>query len=258
MAAERTRARVFGEVAGTYERRRPGYPGALYEEVLALLDRPERALEAGAGTGKATIELARRGLEVLAYEPDRAMAAILRRNVQGLSVLLEERPFEEWDGEAGVFDLVFSAQAWHWIDRDRGHAVAKRALRSGGVLAVWWNQPDAWDGPLREALDAAYAQHAPRLAGSIVNRSVHQLAPDSLTLEGFEPVGSRSYSWTQRYDAHSYTQLLQTHSDHRLLQAEELDRLLRAVAEVIERVGGGEITYPYRTDLLTAKRTDSP
>ena len=257
MSAQRTRARVFGEAADLYERRRPGYPAALYDDLLALVDRGERALEAGAGTGKATAELARRGLEVLALEPDRAMAALARRAVEGLSVRVEELPFEEWRGEAGTFDLVVSAQAWHWIDRDRGAVVARRALRPGGLLAVWWNQADDWDGPVREALDAAYERHAPDLAKSVVNRPVHPLRSESLTIEGFESLEPRTYTWSRRYDAVSYGELLRTHSDHRFLPPEQLDALLRAVAGVIEQVGYGEITYPYRTDLLTARRTDT-
>ena len=257
MSAERIRARAFGEAADLYERRRPGYPAALYDDVLALVDRGERALEAGAGTGKATVELARRGLEVAAFEPDQAMAEIARRTCEGLPVQIYEQPFEEWRGEAGRFDLVVSAQAWHWVDRNRGSAVARRALRPGGVLAVWWNQAGDWDGPLREALDAAYERHAPDLVDSVVNRPVHPLGPESLTIEGFERMRSRNYSWVQRYDAGSYGELLQTHSDHRLLSPARLDELLRAVTGVIEHVGRGEITYPYRTDLLTARRTDS-
>jgi SAM-dependent methyltransferase len=257
MSAERTRARVFGEVPDLYDRRRPGYPAALYDDLLALVDRAERALEAGAGTGKATVEMARRGLEVVALEPDRAMAALARRAAEGLSVHVDERPFEEWHGEAGTFDVVVSAQAWHWIDGHRGPAVARRALRPDGVLAVWWNQAGDWDGPVREALNAAYERHAPELAHSVVNAPVHPLRPDSLTIDGFERVEPRSYTWTHRYDATSYSELLQTHSDHRLLPLEQLDELLRAVTEVIEDVGGGEVTYPYRTDLLTARRTGS-
>ena len=58
-----------------YDRRRPGYPAALYADLLALVDRGGRALEAGAGTGKATVTLAHCGLEVVSFEPDQAMAA---------------------------------------------------------------------------------------------------------------------------------------------------------------------------------------
>ncbi|MFL5867692.1 MAG: hypothetical protein ACJ766_11410, partial [Thermoleophilaceae bacterium] len=78
----------------------------------------------------------------------------------------------------------------------------------------------------------------------------------SLTLEGFEPLETRTYAWSQRYDAASYGELLQTHSDHRFLPREQLAELVRAVTTVIETVGGGQITYPYRTDLLTARRAD--
>jgi SAM-dependent methyltransferase len=257
VSAERTRARVFGEVADLYDRRRPGYPAALYDELLALVGRRARALEAGAGTGKATVELARRGVEVVAFEPDQAMAAVARRAAAGLSVQVEEQPFEEWRGEAGSFDLVVSAQAWHWIDPERGPAVARRALRPGGVLGVWWSQAGDWDGPVRAALDAAYERHAQDLAGSVVNSPAHPLSPDPLVIEGFEAMEPHNYTWAQRYDAASYCELLQTHSDHRLLSRKQLGELLLAVSEVIEHVGDGEITYPYSTTLLTARRSDS-
>jgi SAM-dependent methyltransferase len=245
---------VFGEAADLYDRRRPGYPAALYDEVLSLVDPARRALEAGAGTGKATIELARRGLEVVAFEPDPAMAARARRAVQGLPVEIDERAFEEWGGEAGSFELVVSAQAWHWIDGARGAAVAREALPPGGVLALWWNQRGDWTGPLRDALDETYRRNAPDLEESVMNKTINPLTTESRPIDGFEPIQVRTYTWSERYDAVSYTELLQTHSDHRLLAPERLPMLLGAVTEVIERVGGGEIVYPYRTDLLTARR----
>jgi SAM-dependent methyltransferase len=257
VSGERTRARVFGEVADLYDRRRPGYPAGLYEDLLALLDRAERVLEAGSGTGKATVELARRGLEVVALEPDPAMAEMARRRCSDLSVKVREIPFEDWDGAAGSFDLVVGAQAWHWIDGARGAAIARRALRPGGVLAAWWNQAGDWDGPLREALDAAYLRHAPELARSVVNSTVHPLRSDSLALEGFEPMEPRTYTWELHYDTRTYCELLQTHSDHRMLPPEQLDALLREVTEAVDEVAGGEITYPYRTDLLAARLSDS-
>jgi SAM-dependent methyltransferase len=246
---------VFGEAAELYERRRPGYPAVLYDDLLELVGAVSRVLEAGAGTGKATAELARRGLEVVAFEPDPAMAGLARRVVRGLPVQIEQRSFEEWSGEAGSFDLVASAQAWHWIDPERSYAIALQALRGGGVLAMWWNQPDTWDGPVRDAIDDAYHRYAPDLAGSVINRPGYALDPESVTAEGFEPPRKHHYTWTERYDTVAYVELLQTHSDHRMLPSEQLAALLDAVAAVIKQAGG-ELIYPYRTDLLTLRRTE--
>jgi SAM-dependent methyltransferase len=244
---------VFGEVADLYERRRPGYPAELYEYLLALVGPDGRVLEAGAGTGRATVELARRGLDVVALEHDPAMAAIARRATDGLAARIEERPFEDWDGEPGSFDAVVSAQAWHWIDPERGPAVARRALVPGGVLAAWWNRVGEWEDSLRAAIDDAYERHAPELLRSAANRSVDDLGLEGQSLPGFAPVQKHTYSWTRRYDSVSYTELLQTHSDHVMLPAEQLSGLLEAVADAIDRAGG-EFVYPYRTILLTAQK----
>ena len=73
--------RVFGDVAYLYDRRRPGYPEAMVDTVLAAApDAPWRVVECGAGTGKATELFAARGASVVAIEPDARMAERCRRN----------------------------------------------------------------------------------------------------------------------------------------------------------------------------------
>jgi SAM-dependent methyltransferase len=254
MWAEAQRAKVFGEVAELYERRRPGYPAEVFDAVLGALDSTARALEAGCGTGKATRELARRGVDVTAYEPDSAMASVARRACADLPVRIEERPFEEWTGEPQSFDLVASAQAWHWIDRERRDELARTALRPGGTLAVWWNQIGEWHGPLREAIDAAYAKYAPELEQSVVDQPAPPAMQDALDdRQGFEPVQRRSYRWSAVYDATAYGELIQTHSDHRMQPGEHLQALVEAVRSAID-AAGGELVYPYETVLLIARR----
>jgi SAM-dependent methyltransferase len=255
--AARQRALVFGEDAELYHRRRPGYPASLYADLLAAVPFAQRALEAGCGTGKATAELGRRGIEVVAVEPHPAMASMARRVCDGLPVEIRVGRFEDWEGPSGAFDLVVSAQAWHWIDAAAGLAVARRALRPGGVLATWWNSADRWEGPVRQALDDVYRRFAPELTEtSIVNRrrTGSSLEAES-RLEGFTHMEARCYRWAERYDAASYTELLRTHSDHRVLPSEQLEELLAAVAKVVEDVARGSITYPYRADLLLARRS---
>src|ERR1039458_4096462 len=75
---------IFGEVAELYDRARAGYSATLVDDVLSFVgvdsDRL-RALEVGAGTGKATVAFAVRGLEILALEPSLEMATVARRRV---------------------------------------------------------------------------------------------------------------------------------------------------------------------------------
>ena len=103
------RSRVFGQVADVYDRVRPEYPTQLVDDVLGYADgAPAPALEIGAGTGKATAAFAARSLPVTALEPDPAMAAVLRRQVAGVTVVVSS--FEEYE-PPHRFGLVFCADA---------------------------------------------------------------------------------------------------------------------------------------------------
>ena len=78
MTSWQDRAKSFGAVADEYERMRPGYPAELVGDVVGFaFGTVDRALEVGAGTGKATLAFADRGIAVTALEPDKAMAAVL-------------------------------------------------------------------------------------------------------------------------------------------------------------------------------------
>ncbi|MDD3364058.1 MAG: class I SAM-dependent methyltransferase [Syntrophomonas sp.] len=49
--------------------------------------------------------------------------------------------FENFQCEANVFDLVYSATAFHWIPEDIGYPKALRILKKNGALALFWNKP---------------------------------------------------------------------------------------------------------------------
>ncbi|HXZ99647.1 MAG TPA: class I SAM-dependent methyltransferase [Candidatus Binatia bacterium] len=140
---------VFGEAPELYDRARAGYPPALVDDVLSWLgplQRPARALEVGAGTGKATVAFAQRGLEILALEPSPEMAAVAVASCRRFPrVRVEPFTFEGWPGETGSFDLVFAAQSWHWVDPSVRYVKSARSLRPGGTLALFWHRT-AWRG----------------------------------------------------------------------------------------------------------------
>ena len=74
---ERERADSFGAVARDYDRYRPRYPAQLIDDLVA--SRIETALDVGAGTGISSRQLADRGVDVLALEPDPRMAEVAVR-----------------------------------------------------------------------------------------------------------------------------------------------------------------------------------
>jgi SAM-dependent methyltransferase len=259
----RERRLTFGEVAEQYDRSRPSYPAELVDDVLevAQVGPSERVLEVGAGTGKATILFAERGLSVLALEPSADMAAVARRNcAQYPGVRIEQSDFEHWRPDGVSFPLVFSAQAWHWVAPDVRYSRARQALHERGAVAAFWNRPDWGESRLRDALGAAYRAAAPELAP---DGPMHptQSSPPALwgswkreidAARDFEQPEIRSYRWTREYSTEAYVSLLETHSDHRLLEPDRRASLLAAVAAVIDE-HGGTLRLDYVTLLCLAR-----
>lgn len=102
---------IFGEVAELYDRARAGYPDGLIHDVLAhagwVAGSRLRALEIGAGTAKATVAFAAHDVDVLALEPDAAMAAVLSRNCRDFPhIRVELTTFEDWAASESGFDLA--------------------------------------------------------------------------------------------------------------------------------------------------------
>jgi SAM-dependent methyltransferase len=258
---DRPRRLVFGEVAGLYDRARPGYPASLIDDLVTWAQPGARALEVGAGTGKATRLLAARGVAVLGIEPSAEMAAYARLATEPLgNVEIVQSDFERWRPDGVTFPLAYAAQAWHWVDQRSGYAHARAALAAGGHLVAFWNRPAWGDTELRRALADAYRQTVaelppdgpmhpdnPGFAGADESWAQAITATDGLA----DP-SERVYSWSLDYTADSYVELLGTMSDVRLLGDADRRSLLTAVGETIDR-HGGRLTMPMATHAAIAR-----
>jgi len=72
-------------------------------------------LEIGCGTGQMTRQLSGRGLDLTAIDIGAALVQGARRNVADAAVRFEVCSFEEFTAD-GSFDLIVSADAFHWVD----------------------------------------------------------------------------------------------------------------------------------------------
>jgi hypothetical protein len=102
-STDRTRLRgTFDQAAELYDRARPGYPPALFEDLaeLAGVGPGCRVLEIGPGTGQATVPLAERGCHIVAVELGVELATIATHHVAGgdEAFFVEVQAcYERWD-----------------------------------------------------------------------------------------------------------------------------------------------------------------
>lgn len=151
-------ARSFDQAADVYDAARPDYPAEAVSWLIGDATGP--VIDLGAGTGKLTAAIARRGFEVTAVDPSPEMLRVLGDRIPGVAARLgtgESIPAD--DASAG---LVVAAQAWHWVDPALAVPEVARVLRPGGALGLVWNFRDEsvdWVRQLGELMDtgAAYA-----------------------------------------------------------------------------------------------------
>jgi SAM-dependent methyltransferase len=243
---EREQALVFGEVAEQYDAARPGYPDAVFDAVIEYggLRAGDRALEIGAGTGKATVPFAARGLDITPLEPSAGMAELLR--TKGFEPV--EQSFDAYEG--GDFALVFGAQSWHWVTQVDRYEHLAACLAPGGTVALFWNLGEEWDGQLGADNDAVYARYAPHLT-----HAVRHWDMDSVLVElkrTFPTAEKRLFPWSETYTRAECVRLLGTHSDHRMLDPDVREQLHAAIGDVVD-AHGGTVTVNYEVNVYLAR-----
>lgn len=212
------RSLSFGAQAAAYERGRPSYPPEAIDWLL-----PSGAgdvLDLGAGTGKLTVRLVERGLNVFAVDPIPEMLEVLSGSLPDTPALLgtaEDIPLPD-----DSVDSVLVAQAWHWFDPERAIKEVARVLRPGGRLGLVWNTRDERLGWVRDlgriiGHDEPYDRELPLpdMFTDVAHRQVewtNYLTPQAL----IDLVASRSYCITSPADVRTRTlgqvrELLATH-----------------------------------------------
>lgn len=118
----------------------------LVDAILQGLD-VATALDAGAGTGRYALKLARRGVAVTAIDPSPEMLAVARERArrEGLAIVCRAGSFEDGlDREAGQFDLALCTLALcHVPDLRQAARALTRAVRAGGYVLISDFHPDS-------------------------------------------------------------------------------------------------------------------
>lgn len=237
-------------------------------EILAAVAGAQRVLDAGCGSGRLTVELARAGTEVTGIDTNARQLAEARRRAEdvGVELTLLEGDFNTrlpFADEA--FDAVTSRLALMAAD-DPVATVRelRRVLETGGrLVTVLWAAPaeNPWFGVPREAIAAvlgaeraAFARAFGRLGGPDEAAAVHRAAG----LTDVEAV--RVHERRAAPDAAAYWRELSAENGHFRRLAAALDDVEAAAlaTEVEARLApyreGDHLSLPRTLVLVTARR----
>lgn len=236
---------TFDQDELNYDRYRPTYTAALFDDLIAYagLDGSCHALEIGIGTGQATRPILETECRVTAIELGAKLAAFCRTKFEAYSAFqVINADFQDFAGEGGAYDLVYSATAFHWIPRELGLPKVMGLLKPGGTLALFWNHPFAAraDDPIHLAMQEVYARYWPTDGKVLVEFDGSTCAQyaDTLAAYGFSDVVTHLYHGTRAFNARDYIALLNTYSDHRALAADIQGAMYSEIEAVIDEHGG--------------------
>lgn len=215
-------ARSFGQVAAAYDRARPTYPADAVAWLVGT--EPCTVLELGAGTGKLTRMLLEAGHDVIATEPDPAMARVLEEQLDLTPVVASA---EHIPLRSRSVDVVVCAQAFHWFDHEVALPEIARVLRPEGFFATAWNRRDE---------GIPWVRKLGRLIGNIDVES--RLTP-LLSTPFFGFVEEEQFRSWQTHTAATLLDLARSQSRIALAEPAVRDETLARVKELYDSYGRG-------------------
>jgi SAM-dependent methyltransferase len=250
---------VFDLDADLYDRIRPKYPAALFDELFSRLPDPADVLEVGPGTGQATGALLARKARVTAVELGLNLSERLRQNFQTIVRLkVVWSSFEQAELEPRSFDAVVSATAYHWIDESVRLRKPAELLRPGGWLAVvdTIQVAASTDGGFFERSQEIYDRYGdgsgrPTLPSP--DEAASFITPELESSELFDEPALFRYRWDQTYETTSYIDLLRSFSATYKMPRPEREAFLADIAALVDEEFDGYVTRPLVITMALAR-----
>ena len=153
----------FSDRVANYIRYRPDYPREMLDVLRehAGLRAGLRVADIGSGTGIASRLLLDAGCEVFAVEPNAAMREAAENELGGIPLFHSvAAPAEATTIADGSVDMILSAQAFHWFDRERSRTEFSRILKPVGSVVLVWNVRQTGSTPFLRDYEALLKKFA--------------------------------------------------------------------------------------------------
>lgn len=250
----------FDSVAELYDLYRPSYPSKIIEIIHSITRIPKsgKILEIGSGTGKATKLFIENGYNVHCIDPGNNLVEVAKHKFAYYpDISYEVTRFEDWRVKENYFDLIASAQAFHWVDPAIGYRKVNKSLKSGRYIALFWNMYVGFDRPIDKEIEDVYKEHVPDLAKQRekIEEVIKQREVAINNSGEFTDVSVHRVEWSKTFTTEKYLGLLNTYSDHICIPEKTRNELFKGIAEVFQH-NGGLLKKPYLTVLYLGKKVE--
>jgi protein-L-isoaspartate O-methyltransferase len=254
---------AFDVFAENYHSVRPGYPIRVFEDIKRLcgIDDISRLLEIGAGSGIATVELAKLGGQILAIEPGAHLAAIARKQTESSqNVQVIQGTFETFQS-SNLFDGILAFTAYHWIDEGIKYRKVLDLLADSGSLVLVWNSFFLSDSEVMTEVGKTYHEYLPDAYPNNPNTAeinegvltkIHRREQEVVQNSLFYTIALHKYFTIYNYNAETYPKLLNTFP--KVVEVEEVKkrRFLEQISQVVRKYG--TVAVPVLTTLIVCKK----
>lgn len=231
---------TFNEDPELYEKMRPNYPEKLINDIITKtsLSKKKEILEIGPGTGQITFPFAEKGFSITCIELGKELADFLIKKFRGYqNIDVINSSFEDWNSGGKTFDLIISAQAFHWIDKKIGYPKVASLLNPNSYFALIWIFTDTVG--CSSEIEKVYAKYMPKINfPESIGIQLKKRYLDIKSAQIFNDINIFQYPFSIEYSAEEHLDLLNTYSDHRNLENETKSLLFKDIKEIINQHGG--------------------
>lgn len=250
----------FDEIVMNYDKMRPKCPDELFADIFAYTgnNKAKKALEIGAGTGKATSPFLEAGYDVTAVEIGTNMTEVLRDRFKEFDKFkVIHAAFEDvlLELEEESYDLIYAVSSFHWVNAQIGCPKVLRLLKPGGTVALIcytgvlrYTGSSDYDEEIYNKIQKVYKKyfHKPYQKPLKISKEIMK-EPDEIFKRygfkdlkdyGFIDISMNFYDASRIFNADEYIALLDTYADHRSLPENNRQNLYKEIKEIILNNGG--------------------
>ncbi|RDI45747.1 class I SAM-dependent methyltransferase [Falsibacillus pallidus] len=253
---------VFNDIISDYAIARPGYPTELFRDIVeySMVTSDSSVLEIGSGPGQATDYFVKNGYPITGLElGENQVEYLLDKYCTYENFNALPLSFEDFHTKPEIYNLIFSATAFHWVKPEVGYPKGYNLLKKNGVMAVFWHLGSIIEPKteMQDQIRKIYRKYAPELDDYISldeAEDLHKLRISQIQTNNlFSNPVHKVYRWNDEYTTDRYLRLMNSYSDFHSIDKDKRKAILDEVRDYIDS-NGANITVPQEVRLYMARK----